>query len=303
MILMYHNVVPDSAPSGYKHTSLTLPVSVFERHLRWLARNFNVLSLADYLQIPSRERVREKNIALTFDDGTAITFETVYPLLEKYAVPATIFVTVCHLENGSLMWGSYLNALCYEHMYDSVTVRDRVLDLTTAENRIDSRHQLQIIADQIGDHASFAEDLSSTYPITEDVVPYYRGMSYQQLRQATDSDYVEIASHSVTHPYLSKIPRDQQAVEIRNSKVKLEELTGERIRYFAYPSGDYNETTLALVEDNQYDAAFATISKSIRDKSRFEIERMGVYSSSINKLRLKLGFFGRVARQMGVRIG
>jgi len=51
----------------------------------------------------------------------------------------------------------------------------------------------------------------------------------------------EVASHTATHPSLTEVSANVAALEIINDRAKLEELTGELVRGFAYPYGTYNK--------------------------------------------------------------
>ncbi len=75
------------------------------------------------------------------------------------------------------------------------------------------------------------------------------------------------------------------------------------MRYFAYPSGDYNQDSLDLLKEAGYLAAFATIPRHLGDEPRFEIERVGVYSPSLLKLHAKALGAARLARRFGMRVG
>ncbi|MEI8063104.1 MAG: polysaccharide deacetylase family protein [Verrucomicrobiota bacterium] len=50
----------------------------------------------------------------------------------------------------------------------------------------------------------------------------------------------EVASHSLTHPNLAKLPSDKLAHELLESRKQLEDLFQRPIRGFAYPYGSYN---------------------------------------------------------------
>ena len=127
-------------------------------------------------------------------------------------------------------------------------------------------------------------------------------MTYEQLRSAGERDLIEVGSHTVTHPFLSELPKNQQAQEIFESQRLLSELSGKPVRYFAYPSGDYNQDTLELVMEAGYQAAFATIPRGLGNDPRFEIERIGVYSPSLLKLHAKALGVARLVRRFGLRV-
>ena len=88
-ILVYHGVC-EKDPTRFN--SIFITRKTFERHLQFYKEYFQVVSLEDYYQARfSRDRF---TICLTFDDGFANNYNYVLPLLEKYQVPATFFITV-----------------------------------------------------------------------------------------------------------------------------------------------------------------------------------------------------------------
>jgi peptidoglycan/xylan/chitin deacetylase (PgdA/CDA1 family) len=72
----------------------SLPVDMFEAHLRWLRDNgYETLTAAEVSDIMHRRRpVPEKAVAITFDDGERSVLDHALPLLEKYDMKATLFV-------------------------------------------------------------------------------------------------------------------------------------------------------------------------------------------------------------------
>lgn len=301
MILLYHNLVPDNAPSGYKLTSITLRQAVFEQHIAWLSRYFEIVSLEVYLST-AKERLGRK-IAVTFDDGTATSFACAFPVLQKFKVPATFFVTTCHLDGGSLMPGCFLNAVFYEEIYPEMVFNGSHFSLEMPNQRKQARSLAGRMVKESKDPMGFVREMEKTYPLPADVRKYYQGMTLEQLKIAANSALVEIGAHTVTHPDLSSLPSENQRWEIAESKRVLEELTGKSVRYFAYPSGQYARTTIELVKDAGYQAAFATIPKYFGDEPAYEVERIGIYSPSIMKLMFKVGGVVNFARHFGLKVG
>ena len=86
LILLYHRVgEPELDPQ-----LLSVSRRNFEEHLQVLGK-FHTASLNSLL---SSARTRRSWVAVTFDDGYADNLWNAKPLLEKYAVPATVFVSV-----------------------------------------------------------------------------------------------------------------------------------------------------------------------------------------------------------------
>ncbi len=66
---------------------------------------------------------------------------------------------------------------------------------------------------------------------------------------------ITFGSHALTHPRLTQVDQGSLEKEIRDSKKILEDIFGEEIKYFCYPSGDYNEDVVRVVKDAGYVAA------------------------------------------------
>jgi peptidoglycan/xylan/chitin deacetylase (PgdA/CDA1 family) len=107
----------------------------------------------------------------------------------------------------------------------------------------------------------------------------------------------------VNHPYLTRIPLSARRVEIEESRGEIERAVGRRVRYFAYPGGDYDSATLALVRNAGYEAALATVSKHLEAGAGYEVERVGIYSPPLWKVALKAAGVVPVARRLGFQVG
>ena len=83
-----------------------------------------------------------------------------------------------------------------------------------------------------------------------------------------------IGAHTCTHPRLSLLSRDQAKEEIFSSKKKLEDRFGLPVEHFAYPYGDYNQTTVELVREAGFKTA-VTMHRGMNlpDISLFELKR------------------------------
>lgn len=304
MILLYHTVHPDYGISDRWSVGPILTLAVFKRHILWLVAHYHLVSLGEYLDgLQQLGYDGKKRIAITFDDGFKGTFECVHSFLEEQEIPATFFVSTGHVEHGELLWFSYLNALCFERLFPFVEIEQRTFPLGTLEQCRRSWYALAALAKASGDPVVFCRRLAKTYPIPPEVAALYAGMTSEQLREAGRGDLLEIGGHTVTHPYLDQLPREAQAQEILDGRRVLSELLGKPVRYFAYPGGEYNAETLELVRAAGFEAAFAVTPRDLETSSQFEIERVGIYSHSLLKLRLKIMGLPRLARRFGLRLG
>lgn len=91
-IVYYHSIGlrnPD-----WNRNYLTLDVSQFVYHLQYFIKNYHIIGLRELSEIRMGVKKPQKNaLIITFDDGFLDNWIWAYPLLKKYGVKATIFVS------------------------------------------------------------------------------------------------------------------------------------------------------------------------------------------------------------------
>ncbi|UYZ21681.1 polysaccharide deacetylase family protein [Mesobacillus jeotgali] len=86
---------------------------------------------------------------------------------------------------------------------------------------------------------------------------------------------VDIQNHSVTHPALADLTREQQYTEINEATNALKKLTGRTTNTFAYPYGSYNADTISVLEELGFKGAFKVGGGLSTDQSdRYELPRI-----------------------------
>ncbi|WP_404328119.1 polysaccharide deacetylase family protein [Mesobacillus maritimus] len=86
---------------------------------------------------------------------------------------------------------------------------------------------------------------------------------------------IDIHNHSVTHPFLANLSREQQYAEINDATIALKELTGRKTNVFAYPYGNYNADTISVLEELGFKGAFKVGGGISTDQSdRYELPRI-----------------------------
>src|SRR4029077_17379648 len=97
-LLCFHRVNEDHDPFFP-----AVSTAVFERVARFLARHHKVVSLREalhHLESGSTESV----IALTFDDGYQDNYLHAFPILHRYGLPATVFLTTGSIDSRDPLW-------------------------------------------------------------------------------------------------------------------------------------------------------------------------------------------------------
>ena len=98
LIIGYH-CVKDESDSYLRPTS----IADFDAQMQYLSKRYHPMSLEKVAQhIRSGEALPPRAIAVTFDDGYRDNYENAYPVLRKYEIPATIFLTTGFIGTGEI---------------------------------------------------------------------------------------------------------------------------------------------------------------------------------------------------------
>ena len=95
---------------------------------------------------------------------------------------------------------------------------------------------------------------------------FYVPLRYESVRVMDKKDIralramgMEIGSHTLTHPNLTKVDKDEAIYELVESKKRLEDIVGEEIVSFCYPAGKFNSVSRSCVIDSNYRLARTTV--------------------------------------------
>lgn len=99
-------------------------------------------------------------------------------------------------------------------------------------------------------------------------------MDKEQLSEWLDAGH-DIGSHTLSHPYLTRLPPARAQEEIEASKKRLEDAFARPIEHFCYPFGDWNDMVQDLVIEAGYKTACTTDSGiNVPGDSVFTLKRL-----------------------------
>lgn len=132
-------------------------------------------------------------------------------------------------------------------------------------------------------------------PFTLFVYPAFVGqgshsVSWDQLRLMARLPNVEIGSHSLSHPFLTRKNNPRAAGsgydsflahELDESRKRIEAEIGKPVRYLAYPFGDYDAQVRDAAEGQCYEAAVTvTRGTNTRKTPRMELRRYLIHNTT-----------------------
>lgn len=105
---------------------------------------------------------------------------------------------------------------------------------------------------------------------------YY--LSSEQLKEMSDNG-IDIVSHTFSHPYLTDLSYDEQLKEFKDSKEKIEGITGKDVFAIAYPFGYLNDDSVKAAKEAGYKLAFTT-DRGYADRDDDPLKLNRIYVSS-----------------------
>lgn len=103
-------------------------------------------------------------------------------------------------------------------------------------------------------------------------------MSWEQLQSWLDAG-MEIGSHTVSHPFLSKLQKDLLQLELTQSKDTLSSRLSISADFLCYPYGDFSDQVIAAAKEAQYKGALAIYDKApLWDLDLYALPRIPISS-------------------------
>ena len=102
-ILMYHRILPDEKIKEDLDLGLAISCSNFENQIKMLKSKYKICSMDEFIDNLKKEN-NEFMLTITFDDGYKDNLLYALPILEKFKVPALIYIATNFLEQNVDLW-------------------------------------------------------------------------------------------------------------------------------------------------------------------------------------------------------
>jgi peptidoglycan/xylan/chitin deacetylase (PgdA/CDA1 family) len=237
-IFLYHRIAsPEHDPFA-----LSVGVSQFQDHLDILRSHCRLVTLDDLLD--TSRATRSILASITFDDGYTDNLTTASPILRRAGIPA---IAVTDITAASL------------EMTNDITLTS---DLSGSDGRnraaLEIAGRLQRMHPVQRDHAvdELERVLLAATTGTRESCPI---LDEAGVRELGTQPLAQLGAHTHSHPMLSVLTAEEQLAEIVRGAARLQEITGTRPSFVAYPYGsaqDYNEDSCLAARAAGLEAAF-----------------------------------------------
>lgn len=292
LVLMYHRILPASDPRSLcEEPGMTVTPESFRNHLSILSQYFDFINLYEWISQQKKHTGRAGNlVAITFDDGWADNYEFAFPILQEMSVPATIFLVSDMIGTQQQFWPERLAQLLITIARDSPEKwsHPELQWLKTAHTNYDFSSALpdrEQISEIIAGAKSFADaeilsrlaHINQLFGLQEDTHKPAL-LDWSQISEMVDSGLIEMGSHTCEHTRLDvRISSERLEREVVNSKTTIETKTGQTVKTFCFPNGDYTEQALELVRQHYAGAVTTANGWNRASTDRHLLHRIGIH--------------------------
>jgi peptidoglycan/xylan/chitin deacetylase (PgdA/CDA1 family) len=244
------------------HDPLRLAVQPhnFERQMEYLAENFDVISLGELRQhLETATPWQNRTVAVTFDGGYSDVLYTAKEVLERFRIPATVFVPSVNLMERKPFWWDVLEDVLVagdgapqtrspEALVVETEGQSYGWSLASQQDRFRAFDDLYgILSDKPPSQQRelMAEIVRNLDGVVNEDLDNHATLRAQEIRSLEDSGLITIGGHAHHGGKLSLLSEPEQRDEIEYNKRILEEILGHGIECFAYPFGDEGSYTTA----------------------------------------------------------
>ena len=243
-------------------------VSAFDDQLRYLQQHFTICRLHDLFN-----RVPSNAVALTFDDGLKNNVTTVYPLLQKYAIPATFYICPGLIGTGAWLWNHEARQRLSSMVQDDRVSTARLLGIAPSSPDAIVEYLKTLPLDD-----RCAAEVNIRARSAEYVPEPYESEAFDLAGWADlarlDDRLVTIGCHSMSHPILTRLQDCALVREIVDSRRLLETNLGRPVLDFSYPNGAFDARIVSLVRQT-YRTAVTMESAAVRpEQDRWLLPRI-----------------------------
>jgi peptidoglycan/xylan/chitin deacetylase (PgdA/CDA1 family) len=303
--IFYHGVVKtDSTNIFPRH----IAKEQFEQHMKYLSQKFNIISIDEAFYLYKNDiKPDKKSITVSFDDGYLNNLTNALPIIEKYKVKTTFFISgICAEDDTYMMWSDiiafarHFSKSNYLIIGDQKFIKYGRYDLINEDKNISIFSYIKNLP--YAERDEVLKEIKERYlahNMNNLPLEFWKLMNRDQIKELSESEIVSIGSHGYLHYNLANITESAAKSEMEISKKILSEITGKDINLISFPDGSYNDNVKKIAIALGYDGLLAVdyrCKSDLHDKNI--LNRWGVSATttfetiafSLNKAFIKYAF-------------
>jgi len=292
-IIVYHRIMDqlDTHAHPFDMELVDATEEEFDREIAYLAQNFDIITFADIIDNLDRATpLPARPLLVTLDDGFQDNYFHALPVLKKHQVPAMLFLAAGYIGNDETFWYDWLACIVMNSRADRLEYDSGRQSIRLPNSRMDRIRTFRSLIYKLGsvtneERLAFIEEIKNRYGVVYDELEeglkaLSRPLTWEQVREMVAAG-ISAGSHTMTHPFLSRVSAGDLVHELGESKQLIEARTDTRVDVIAYPNGqqrDYTEEVKEAVRQAGYSLALSYVDgiNPISGFDRYAMKRLHV---------------------------
>lgn len=238
VILNYHSVL-GPGESRWIDPCNAVEADAFEAQIRFLGRHRRVVPLSNLVSdLQAGRPIPRGTVVITFDDGYLDILQVAAPILERFRLPATLYLPTGYIQRGETQWIDRLYTLFRYRTRNELDLSGLVGgDTSLNGDRVSAMYRLlndRLIAGDPADRERLLSEILRQF--RPSASPPRLTMTWDEVRALRDRHpSIEIGVHTVEHTDLSSCTRDEAARQISGCIDDVERELGRRPEHFSFP--------------------------------------------------------------------
>jgi len=263
LILTYHGVL-QKGRDVYMNRNC-VDAGMFDRQMAYLAQHYHVLPLPELVQrLRAKQKLPPYTAAITFDDGFRNNYTVAWPILQKYCLPATIFLTTSFIgtaEQG--LWTEQVDRVIHgadiekiqldfkgvpktfplQSRTDREKASDQIRGYLKSLSPPQRENVIAALVQQAGvetsSHGGVQTATQRSRHVQEALAQAeerYAFLNWEQIWEMAQ-DQITFGSHTHTHSIVSTLSDAEAHFEFHESRRLIEQELGKTCNLFSYPNG------------------------------------------------------------------
>ncbi len=264
-IVMYHSVMDEPGAEANTLGAVIHATKDFRGQMELVARDFSPVTMDDALEFVRGEKeLPERPVVITFDDGYADNYQVASPVLKQIGVPAAFYVTVECVEKQKLPWPARVRySFLSTKKIEWTEPQGAGWPLNDLEGRTRAfERALQYCGRLAGNsQEAFVQGLERELGAGPPSPGHRLMMTWDEVRSLAREGHI-VGSHTMTHPNMAHVQRDDLKREFVESKRALEQELASPVVHFSYPcpvlQPHWAEHTVRESRQSGYETAVTT---------------------------------------------
>tara|TARA_B100002051_G_C16703629_1_gene622424 strand:- start:33 stop:968 length:936 start_codon:yes stop_codon:yes gene_type:complete len=264
-------------------------IAWFEKSIRTIGKFFRFVTSDDIVNYYDGKISLENCCHITFDDGHKSIYDHAYPILKKYGLNASLFVSSSIIKDNDNYWWQKIDDFNKDMIFNEIA--------SVTNSDVNDLYSLNISYKEVAKQLSLEQirQIIKSLDKKNHFEQPRLNINKKELIELSESGAFTIGSHTVNHPILSNESNKVAEYEISKSLDYLSNLLNRNVNTLAYPNGipglDFTQREVDICNNNGVKAAYSCeVSYFSENDSKLSIPRLEISAGGNLKIGLKLIF-------------